>query len=103
MLLILELAVVEDAADGRLGLGGDLDQIELRLLRQADRFVDRHDADLLTFRADQANLRGADLAIDSMCFFGRGNETWTSTAIRQMTSCTAVPAEDYTGPDSPVN
>ena len=104
VLLILELAVVENTAHRWLGLGGDLDQVELRLLREANRLVDRHDADLLTSSADQTDLRGADLAIDSVCLFGRGNETWASTAIRQMTSFLRLyRGEDYTGAHSSVN
>ena len=69
---------------------GGLDEIQLRLFRQANRLIDRHDADLLPFGADQADLGSADLTIDSVGFLGRGNETWTSTAIRQMTSLTVT-------------
>ena len=46
-LLVLVLRVVEDAADGRARLGRDLDEVEVALLRVAQRLVGLHDADLV--------------------------------------------------------
>ena len=63
-LLVLVLGVVEHAADGRLGLGRHLDEVEVALLRVAQRVVDLHHADLLAVLADQANLWNADALVD---------------------------------------
>ena len=46
-LLVLVLRVVEDAADGRLGLGSDLDEVEVPLLRDLQSLGRLHDPDLL--------------------------------------------------------
>ena len=43
LLLILELAVIHRAADGRVGCGGDLDQIDIQLARHAQRFCQADD------------------------------------------------------------
>ena len=63
-LLVLVLRVVEDAADGRARLGGDLDEVELALLRVAQRLVGLHDADLVAILADDADLGHADALVD---------------------------------------
>ena len=63
--LVLELAVVHELADRRAGGGGDLDEVELGLLRQPQGVLDAHDADLLAVRADQADLGNADAVVDA--------------------------------------
>ena len=63
-LLVLVLRVVQDAADGRLGLGGDLDEVELLALRVAQRLLGRHDADLLAGLVDEPDLGNADALVD---------------------------------------
>ena len=96
MLLVLELAVVEDATHGRLRFRGDLHQVEKSGFGEAQCVFYRHDAGLRAVRIDHTHLRGADSTVDSMCLFRGGNETWASTAIRQMTSFAL--AKDYNGP-----
>ena len=63
-LLVLVLRVVEDAADGRARLGSDLDEVEVALLRVAQRLVGAHDADLLAVLADEPDLGNADALVD---------------------------------------
>ena len=63
-LLVLVLRVVEHAADGRLGLGRHLDEVEVALLGVAQRVVDLQDADLLAVLPDQADLRYPDALVD---------------------------------------
>src|SRR5436309_2506422 len=58
--LVLELAVVHDPAHGRLGLRGDLDEVQIELLGLAKGFLDPHDSDLRSVRADQAHLGSPD-------------------------------------------
>src|SRR4051794_11513774 len=63
--LVLELPVVHELADRRPGHGSDLDEVELRVLGQSQCFADRHDADLLTLGADQADLGDTDAVVDA--------------------------------------
>jgi hypothetical protein len=63
--LVLELPVVHELADRRLGHGSDLDEVELRVLGQTQCFADRHDADLLALGTDQADLGDADTVVDA--------------------------------------
>ncbi len=63
-LLVLVLGVVEHTADGRARVGGDLDQVEVTLLRVLERVGRLHDADLVPVLADQANLGHADAVVD---------------------------------------
>src|SRR5207247_2300568 len=62
-LRVAELAEVHDAADGRVRGGRDLDQVELLLLRQAERVLRRHDAELRPVGADDAHLARPDLHV----------------------------------------
>jgi len=61
----LELAVVHQAADRGNGHGCDLDQVDLRFLREAHGFHHGNDAELVAFHADQAYLGGVDLPVDA--------------------------------------
>nr|WP_228430491.1 hypothetical protein [Baekduia soli] len=63
--LVLELGVVQDAADGRTGLRRHLDQVEISLLRHAQGLVGPHDPDLLAVIADDADLGDADALVDA--------------------------------------
>src|SRR6202163_3521555 len=63
---ILELAEIHDPANRRLGQGGNIQQIEFRVLSLCDRVRNRHDAKLFTFHAYQANFGSIDLAVDSL-------------------------------------
>ena len=84
---VLELPVVHDLDDGRLRVGSHLDQIEVGLLRQAQRDLDADDADLLTGGADEADLGHADAVIgagiaDAELLFVRVSATATPDASR---------------------
>ena len=63
--LVLELPEVHELADRGTSVRGNLDQVEIRLLRETQRVLDANDADLLTVRADQTYLRHADPLVDS--------------------------------------
>ena len=63
-LLVLVLGVVEHAADGRARVGRDLDEVEVALLRVAQRFVGLDNADLLPVVADEAHFGNANALID---------------------------------------
>src|SRR5689334_3644958 len=63
-LLVLVLRVVEDAADGRLGVGRHLDEVEVALLRVAERVCRAHDPDLLAGVVDEPDLGHPDAFVD---------------------------------------
>jgi hypothetical protein len=63
-LLVPVLAPVHDAADRRVGLGGDLDEVEILLTRTAKRLCEWHDADLGRVRVHEADARDLDLGVD---------------------------------------
>ena len=68
LLLVLELAEVHDAANGRLLLRGDFDQVEpdfAGLLQGLDGF---DDAQLGAVVSDDADRRDADLLVDPLTF-----------------------------------
>jgi hypothetical protein len=65
VLLVLELRVVEDLADRRIRLRGDLDEIESLLAGQGQGFSDRFDADLSAVRVDKTDFLGRDPLIDA--------------------------------------
>jgi hypothetical protein len=54
-----------ELGDGRPGHGSDLDEVELGILGQSQRFADRHDADLLTLGSDQTDLGDTDTVVDA--------------------------------------
>ncbi|GAB7302756.1 hypothetical protein MAFF212519_06070 [Clavibacter michiganensis] len=58
--LVLELAVVHDLRHGGLGIGRDLDEVEVGFLREPECDVDGYDADLLACWANEANLGNSD-------------------------------------------
>jgi len=70
-LLILEFAVIHDAADGRPDVGRDFHQIQARLDGQLLRLGRRQDTQHLAFRAHQADRRNANLIVNSMRRFDR--------------------------------
>ncbi|VXA91973.1 hypothetical protein PSCLAVI8L_10024 [Pseudoclavibacter sp. 8L] len=69
--LVLELPVIHDLGDGGLRVGGDLDEVELRLLREAQRHLELDYSDLLTARADKADFTGTDAVIGTWFADGR--------------------------------
>jgi len=75
LLLILELAVIEQLADRRRRIGGDLDKIEPGLLGYDDRFRDRDGAFVGSVLVDQMNFASANLLVDARAVLldgGRG-------------------------------
>ncbi len=70
--LVLELAVVHDAADGRVRLGGDLDEVEIELPGEGEGFGQRLDADLLPVVSHQSDLSSPDPIVDPGLAVGRG-------------------------------
>ena len=69
LLRVPVLAVVHDAAHRRIGTGRDLDQVELLLLRDAQRVGRQHDPELRAVGVDHADLAGADVVVDSRLLF----------------------------------
>ena len=63
-LLVLVLGVVEHAAHGRARVRGDLDQVEIALLRVRKRVGGLHDPDLLAVLADEPHFGHADPVVD---------------------------------------
>src|SRR5262249_13006713 len=63
-LLIAELSVVQDFADGRSFDSGDFDQVQTRLAGKVHRLRCRHDAQLFAVGADQSYRADADLLVD---------------------------------------
>ena len=64
----LELAVVHDAADRRVRVGHDLDEIEARVQGRLLSFCVRYDADVLAFRVNQPNLGDTNVLVQACVF-----------------------------------
>ena len=62
--LVAVLAEVHDPADRRVGLRGDLDQVEVLLGGVVEGHAQRLDAELLALLVDQAHLIGDDAVVD---------------------------------------
>ena len=65
-LLVEEFAVVDDAANGGRGVGGNLDQVQTFDLRQAQGIVERHHAKLLFLFVQDADLPGANFPVPAV-------------------------------------
>ena len=65
LLLVLELAVVHDAADRRLGVGRDLDEVAANFLGHGNGLAALQYAQLLSFGADDAHLARPDHVVAS--------------------------------------
>ena len=63
--LVLELAVVHDLADRRLGVRGYFDEVEIGVRGDAECIFDAHDAYLFTAGSDQADFRYANALVDA--------------------------------------
>src|ERR1700694_1583539 len=63
--LELVLAVVDQAADGRLSLRRELDEVQALLRRDALRGIQAEDSQLIALVVDQAHFLGADLIVDA--------------------------------------
>ena len=65
LLFLAALAKTHDAANRRLRLRRNLDEVEMLLLCHAQCFARRHDAELFTRGARHANFADVDLFVDS--------------------------------------
>ena len=63
-LLVTELAVIDDAADWGVGVGGNLDEIHRKRLCLTNRFGQWENSQLLAVQTDDTDLTGADLPVD---------------------------------------
>ena len=62
---VAELAEVHEPADGRHGVGRNLDEIHGVLPREVDRVGELDDAELLVIHADDADFAGTDFSVDA--------------------------------------
>jgi hypothetical protein len=67
-LLVFELAVVHQAAHRRLGLWGDLYQIDFSFFSHSQRFGRTDNPERFSFQAYQTNFRPGNFTVDA-CFF----------------------------------
>ena len=74
-LLKAELPVVHELADGGDGLGRDLDKIQALLIRDLQGLQGTHDAQLLTFSADESDLLVENVLIQFMHLLSYGRST----------------------------
>ncbi|BBX83093.1 hypothetical protein MAUB_09660 [Mycolicibacterium aubagnense] len=63
--LVLELAVVHDLANRRLGAWRNFDKVEIGVCGDAEGIFDAHDAYLFTVRSDQPNFRYSNALVDA--------------------------------------
>ena len=68
LFLVFQLAVVDDLADGRIGIRRHLDQVETGLGRGFKGCVGGHDALLLAVFVDQKDPRYADIPVGARPF-----------------------------------
>ena len=71
----LELAVIHDAADRRIAVGLDLDQVHARFLRQCQRFVTGQDTELFRFGTDDTHPRHTDFQVTTIALVVGGCDT----------------------------
>jgi len=67
-LLVLELAVVEDAADGRVRVGRDLDQIEALFAGLCERLLNGDYAEFLPLVVDDEDFADPNPFVDAEIF-----------------------------------
>jgi len=72
LLLVLELPMVHDPADGRPFGRSHLDQIQSRFFGLGDRLFGWHDAQLFAVVGDDSDRSNADLLVDPLCAFDGG-------------------------------
>ena len=73
--LVLEFPVLNNAADGRGGIGGDLNQIHAATLSQAERLVQRHDSERLLGFVKNPYFSGSNLSVSAVERFPGGERT----------------------------
>ena len=80
LLLVFELTVVHDLADGRRGGGGNFHQIKPGFFSHCQCAIGRNDADVLAVGADQADVRAANAFVDPGAGFARGRSVVRSAS-----------------------
>jgi len=75
--LVLELAVVEDLADGRVGVRRNLDEVEIELAGDVECLGQRLDAELRAVWSDESDFAGSDAVVDPR-LVGRRRDYWCS-------------------------
>ncbi|GAA1329932.1 hypothetical protein GCM10028787_00250 [Brachybacterium horti] len=63
---VLELAVIHEPRNRRIGALGDLHQIQIGFLGESQGVLDADDPDLLAVGADQEDLGDLDLTVDAL-------------------------------------
>jgi len=78
-LLEFVFAKISNAANRRIGRGGNFDQVQSGFFGAPNSVFEGHDPDLLAFDVENADLRGADLMIGAWACWRRwsGDEWWT--------------------------
>ena len=66
LLLVLPLAVIHDPRHGRIGLGGDLHEVEVLRVGVLAGLVRRLDPELRAVLVDQPDTGNADLVVDPL-------------------------------------
>src|SRR5664280_231712 len=72
LFLVLELAVVHQPADRRIGLSDDLDEIDVLLAGEPQGFGDRDDAQRFVLRSVEPDFRGQDFPVQPVLALGVG-------------------------------
>ncbi|BEP34991.1 hypothetical protein GmRootV59_19630 [Variovorax sp. V59] len=67
--MVLELAVLDQTAHGRIGRGNDLYQIHVSLTGEAQGLGETHNTQWLVFRAYKADFRGHDFPVQAVLAF----------------------------------
>ena len=70
LFLVLEFAVIHQTSDGRLSIWRDLNEINVVLFCQIERFGGSYDPQLFSINANETYLRDTDFTIDAMRLFG---------------------------------
>src|SRR5262245_10902693 len=78
--LVTELAVIYNSAHRRLGVGRDLDQIEVFTLCDAERIRERHDTQGIRLLVQDSNFSCSAFSVAPMCRF-----TWWPRPRREAT------------------
>ena len=73
-LFVFELAIVHDLANRRLGVGGDLNEVEVGVVSKFACIFNMHDANLLPIRSNKSNLGYSDSLINAS-FSADGNSS----------------------------
>ncbi len=81
-LFVPEFAKVHEAADGRDGVGGDLDEVHAVDAGQIEGIAEAENAKLFAVRCDYADFAGTDFPIYPVGRTGEGRRTWRKRATQ---------------------